>query len=542
MKIEELHNDSWKNFLNQYFEYPELKMSIDASRVQWTKEFLDGDVPHGKIQNALKEMISLESGEIANRDEGRMVGHYWLRNSELAPTPEIRSDIDTAIRRVEKISESILSGEVAGSGGIFKNYILIGIGGSALGPQLVSKALRECGSRGLNPYFFDNTDPDGIGVILSKLEKELGQTVCIVISKSGSTKETRNGMLEARAIYEMQGLNWSKHAIAVTCEGSSLDRLADEEGWLDRLPMWDWVGGRTSVFSCVGLLPAALEGISIRSFLDGARSSDHVTRNEDPQRNPAAILAQVWHFEGSGKGLKDMVILPYRDRLELFSKYLQQLVMESIGKEKDRDDQIVHQGISVFGNKGSTDQHAYVQQLREGLSNFFVTFIETLKDPEKSDLFVEPDVTSGDYLNGFYLGTREALFEKNRDSVTITLEKLTPFTLGSLIALYERTVGLYASLINVNAYHQPGVEAGKKAAERVIKIQLGILEILRRSPGTKFNLSEIAEKLDIEGVSLELVYKIVERMSVNAIHCVQKDDSVGNAGIEERKYYSSRKL
>ena len=94
----------------------------------------------------------------------------------------------------------------------------------------------------------------------------------------------------------------------------------------------------------------------------------------------------------------------------------------------------------------------------------------------------------------------------------------------------------------MNAYHQPGVEAGKKAAERVIKIQLGILEILRRSPGTKFNLSEIAEKLDIEGVSLELVYKIVERMSVNAIHCVQKDDSVGNAGIEERKYYSSRKL
>ena len=275
--------------------------------------------------------------------------------------------------------------------------------------------------------------------------------------------------------------------------------------------------------------------------MEGACASDQVTRNQDPMKNPAALLAQVWYFEGSGKGLKDMVILPYRDRLELFSKYLQQLVMESVGKEKDRDDQIVHQGISVFGNKGSTDQHAYVQQLREGLSNFFVTFIETLKDPEKGDLFVDPDVTSGDYLNGFYLGTREALYEKNRDSVTITLDELTPFTLGSLIAMYERTVGFYASLINVNAYHQPGVEAGKKAAERVIKIQLAILELLRKSPDKKHTVGEIAEKLNIEAVSLELVFKIIERLSKNPIHCVQKQDLAGNIRIENRKYYSSKK-
>src|SRR5204862_3484587 len=113
--------------------------------------------------------------------------------------------------------------------------------------------------------------------------------------------------------------------------------------------------------------------------------------------NPAALLALMWHHAGKGRGLKDMVILPYKDRLELFSKYLQQLVMESLGKEKDLDGKVVNQGIAVYGNKGSTDQHAYVQQLRDGIHNFFVTFVEVLQDRDVESLLVEPQVTSGDY-------------------------------------------------------------------------------------------------------------------------------------------------
>ena len=157
-----------------------------------------------------------------------------------------------------------------------------------------------------------------------------------------------------------------------------------------------------------------------------------------------------------------MVVLPYKDRLELFSKYLQQLLMESLGKERDRDGKVVNQGITVFGNKGSTDQHAYVQQLREGLSNFFVVFIEVLRDRNAPSLFVEPNVTSGDYLSGFLQGTRQALYENGRESMTITVPEVSAFVIGVLIALFERAVGLYAELVNVNAYHQPGVEAGKK--------------------------------------------------------------------------------
>ena len=135
-----------------------------------------------------------------------------------------------------------------------------------------------------------------------------------------------------------------------------------------------------------------------------------------------------------------MVILPYKDRLEFFSRYLQQLVMESLGKEKDLDGKIVHQGIAVYGNKGSTDQHAYVQQLREGVNNFFVVFIEVLKDRSGSSLEVDPGVTSGDYLSGFLQGTRRALHENGRESITITLEEMGPATIGKLIALFERAV------------------------------------------------------------------------------------------------------
>jgi glucose-6-phosphate isomerase len=144
--------------------------------------------------------------------------------------------------------------------------------------------------------------------------------------------------------------------------------------------MFDWVGGRTSELSAVGLLPAALQGVDIQAMLDGAAAMDAATRTHDTLKNPAALLALMWFHATGGKGQKDMVVLPYKDRLLLFSRYLQQLVMESLGKRLDLDGKRVDQGINVFGNKGSTDQHAYVQQLRDGVNNFFITFIRVLKD------------------------------------------------------------------------------------------------------------------------------------------------------------------
>jgi glucose-6-phosphate isomerase len=209
-----------------------------------------------------------------------------------------------------------------------------------------------------------------------------------------------------------------------------------------------------------------------------------------------------------------MVILPYKDRLLLFSRYLQQLVMESLGKEFDLQGKIVNQGIAVYGNKGSTDQHAYVQQLREGVNNFFVTFIEILKDRANSAaaMQVEPGVTTGDYLLGFYLGTRDALSEKDRHSVTVTVNELNARTLGLMIALYERAVGFYATLVGINAYHQPGVEAGKKAATGVIALQGKLVAVLKASPGKPFTAEAAAQAA---GGDAELAFKILEHLAAN---------------------------
>src|ERR1700690_4204660 len=261
--------------------------------------------------------------------------------------------------------------------------------------------------------------------VLAAIGNDLNRTLSIVISKSGGTKETRNGMLIAKAAYEQAGLDFGSHAIATTMMGSDLDKYATQNKWLARFPMWDWVGGRTSELSAVGLLPAALQGIDITNLLLGACDIDSRTRTTNVKGNPAMQLALAWFASGNGKGTKNMVILPYKDRLELFSKYLQQLVMESLGKELDLNRSIVNQGITVFGNKGSTDQHSYIQQLRDGLDDFFVTFIEVLNDGKNSGLMVEDKVTAGDFLHGFYLGTRQALAERGRESLTITVNDVS---------------------------------------------------------------------------------------------------------------------
>jgi glucose-6-phosphate isomerase len=393
----------------------------------------------------------------------------------------------------------------------FEELLVIGIGGSALGPQFVADALGRQDDR-LRPRFLDNTDPDGIDRVLGAAPLE--RTLTVVISKSGGTPETRNGMLEAQEAYRARGLDFGPHAVAVTEQGSPLDGVAVAARFLERFPMWDWVGGRTSLLSAVGLLPAALQGIEIDELLEGAACMDRATRAREVERNPAALLALAWHHAGEGRGRKDMVVLPYKDRLALFSRYLQQLVMESLGKEKDLDGRVVHQGLAVYGNKGSTDQHAYVQQLRDGLPNFFVTFIEVLRDREGRELEVEPGITSGDYLHGLLLGTRRALHDNGRPSLTLSLNDLSPRSIGALIALYERAVGLYAVLINVNAYHQPGVEAGKRAAAAVLALQRKLLEALGPRGSAGATCEELARAAGAPE-EVETAFAILERLAAN---------------------------
>lgn len=505
-------SNSWDRFQQYFVRYDDLGFSIDVSRMAFGGDFIAS--MSAKIEKAISDMRALEGGSVANPDEKRQVGHYWLRNAGMAPTPEIRGQIIEALGRALQFAEDIHRGEIkAPNGRRFTRLLVVGIGGSALGPQLVAHALTPVRPP-LEIDFLDNTDPDGIDRTLERIGAEISTTLTLVISKSGATKETRNGMIEAETVYKKRGLEFAKHAVAITGKDSELDKVAVAGGWLARFPMWDWVGGRTSLMSAVGTVAAALQGVDVRAFLAGAAAMDEKTRSLPADQNAGMLLALMWHHAGGGRGAKDMVVLPYKDRLVLFSKYLQQLVMESLGKERDLDQKVVNQGIAVYGNKGSTDQHAYVQQLRDGVNNFFVTFIEVQRDRERPGAEVEAGFTSGDYLQGFLRGTRKALSDKGRESITISISELDAFHLGALIALFERAVGFYASLVNVNAYHQPGVEAGKKAAGDFLDALSRVAAALPVEPGA--TVAEVAAK---SGADPEDVFHLLNHLAANGRAC-----------------------
>src|SRR5437588_248526 len=404
----------WQRFQQYFLRYDDLGFSIDISRMKFPEGYFDQMRP--KIDKAFAAMRDLEAGGTANRDENRMVGHYWLRNPKLAPNATLRTEIETTNARIKQFAADVHSGKIKGGRGQkFQHVLSIGIGGLALSPYFIQHAL-------------------------GKSEKQL-----------------------------------------------DIDVITDNDpNGFDR------------------------EGFEIDNFLAGATAMDERTRANDFRQNAAMLLALMWFYIGNGRGEKDMVVLPYKDRLLLFSRYLQQLVMESLGKEKDLDGKTVNQGIAVYGNKGSTDQHAYVQQLRDGVLNFFLTFIEVAKDRNRAAFEVEDGVTSGDYLHGFLRGTRAALYENERESITVSIPEANAFNIGASIALYERAVGFYGTLVNINAYHQPGVEAGKKAATRLLQLQHDVREKL--SGGTGKTAEEIARAIDADP---EDVFHVLQHLASN---------------------------
>ena len=332
------------------------------------------------------------------------------------------------------------------------------------------------------------------------------------VSKSGGTQETFNNLTALENIYAAAGLNYADYACAITMEASKLDKHAKDANWMKVFPMAESIGGRTSETSIVGHVPAALTGIDFRMFLEGACRMDTWTRNSSYKDNPAAMLAAMWYIAGEGKGNRNMVIVPYSDRLVLLSRYLQQLVMESLGKELDLDGNTVHQGLNVFGNKGGTDAHAFIQQLNDGRNDFFATFIEVLHDADKVDL--DNGRTMGDYLHGFLYGLAAALEARKRPVITMEITTVSPANLGSLIALYERAVAIYAEFININAFHQPGVQAYKLAAKDVLALRGKVLAALQGKSGFSGSGKEFAELAGTPDKAVE-VASILDKAALN---------------------------
>jgi len=486
------------------------------------------------LASACWEMRDIEKGDKINVDEGREVGHYWLRYLDGAPPGARRVVIDAvadnnrAIDDIRDFHEGVFKGN-------FDKILWIGIGGSGLGPQMLYDVLRKPGAKP-TMFFFDNTDPDGFQRTLEEIRLEEGgleQTLTVVVSKGGSTPETANGMLVAEEAYAEDGVSFEKHAVAITQEGSKLHKKGAD--WLRRFPLWRWVGGRTSLFSPVGILPATLLGFNVDELRAGAAEMDEAaigksvrdkeTRNSREFNTNAALqLAATWYNTVETRGLRTMVVLPYCDRLATLSKYLQYLIMESLGKNG--------KGITVFGNKGSTDQHSYVQQLREGYADFFATFIQVMDPGVDYVLDAETGVTAGDYLAAFQEGTAQALSDAGRPSMRLTIQKLDERSLGALVALFERVVGYYGALLGINSYHQPGVEAGKKAAGTILALQTRLIELLQKEQGDAISAKCLAKETK---TTASAVFEILDRLFRRGRYGLEAD-TTGAEGIADVQF------
>ena len=292
--------------------------------------------------------------------------------------------------------------------------------------------------------------------------------------KSGGTTETRNGMLVAADAYKRSRarLRQARRRRHRRRARSSTSRR-EQEGWLARFPMWDWVGGRTSELSAVGLVPAALQGIDIDAHARRRRGDATRPRaRTTPRKNPAALLALMWYLRHRRQGRRrTWSSCPTRIGCCSSAATSSSSSWSRSASELDLDGKRVNQGIAVYGNKGSTDQHAYVQQLRDGVNNFFVTFVAVLEDGGDARSRSSRR-HAGDYLHGFLLGTREALYENDRAvDDDHRPARRRPDGRRAHRALRARRRASTRRSSNINAYHQPGVEAGKKAAAAVLELQ-----------------------------------------------------------------------
>jgi glucose-6-phosphate isomerase len=358
------------------------------------------------------------------------------------------------------------------------DVIVLGIGGSSLGTRALLEAL--CAPQHLRArkhgepprlHLPDNSDPWLLSHLLQALEPRT--TAALVVSKSGGTVETAAQMLIVRAWLEravgQDGLRSRVCAITDPDQGT-LRSLATREGWL-HLPIPNNVGGRFSVLSAVGLLPASLLGIDCVALLDGASSMVDRCANPALRDNPAGILAALHYLHHLQKGRPIHVMMPYADRLRAFSAWFVQLWAESLGKRHDRSGAVVETGPTPLPAIGATDQHAQMQLFMEGPRDKLVTFIGVeqceldLRIPrtDGTDAYLA-GATLGQLLEAERKGTTEALASDGRPSISVQVERLDASALGGLFLLYEAATALAGELYGINAFDQPGVELGKRLA------------------------------------------------------------------------------
>ncbi len=391
--------------------------------------------------------------------------------------------------------------------GRFDDMVVLGIGGSSLGGFALLKALKhpywndlDAEKRGGRPrfHFVENVDSDQIAGLLDILN--LKRTLILVISKSGTTAETMSAfMLMKQKLDEAVGPQQaSRQIVAITDKEAGILRpLAEKEGY-QTFEVPDDVGGRFSVFSAVGLVPAALCGVDVDAMQQGIRDLDKVLQNPDIRKNPAAqnALIQFLYYQ---KGKPISVFMPYSNALSAVSDWYVQLWAESLGKQTDLDGKTVHAGPTPVRAVGVTDQHSQVQLFKEGPHDKVITFVEVAKPRQSVTI---PDVFEGleslDYLTGQtfealmgaeFEATRASLTKSGRPNVTLTLPQVDAYHFAQLLYLLEVQTALAGWLLNIDPFDQPGVEWAKKATKALMG-QPGLENLVREVRGGQDSQAE----------------------------------------------------
>ncbi|RDY59618.1 glucose-6-phosphate isomerase [Flagellimonas nanhaiensis] len=517
-KINPTKTQSWKNLLDHYEQNQNKHLrdlfATDPTRgerfsIQW-KEFLVDYSKNIITDETLALLVNLANevglkdaissyfqGDLINQTEGRAVLHTALRSKSaeevLVDGKNVVKEVQEVKQKIKSFSDSVISGTKKGyTGKPFTDIVNIGIGGSDLGPVMVTEALKFYKNH-LKVHFVSNVDGDHVQEVLKELDPET--TLFIIVSKSFTTQETLSNALTIKKWFlkEASEEHIAAHFVAVSTNLSKIDEFGISQE--NVFPMWDWVGGRFSLWSAVGLSIALAIGYqNFDDLLSGAHEMDVHFKETDFEENIPVVLALLSVWYNNFYGAETEAIIPYSQYLHRFAAYLQQGIMESNGKSMDREGNRANYqtGTIIWGEPGTNSQHAFFQLIHQGtklIPSDFIGFRKSLHgdvdhhNKLMANFFAQTEALMNgknaeevkEELMGQNLSKEDLdsilpykIFEGNKPTNTILVEKLTPKNLGALVAMYEHKIFVQGIIWNIFSYDQWGVELGKQLAKNIL--------------------------------------------------------------------------
>lgn len=470
---------------------------VDYSKNRISQETMDLLLQLANEMNLKENIQKYFEGDIINETEGRAVLHTALREKENAEIhvdgKNIIPEIYEVKQKIKQFSEAIISGSKKGhTGKAFTDIVNIGIGGSDLGPAMVTEALKHYENH-LNIHFVSNVDGDHVQEVIKKLNPET--TLFVIVSKTFTTQETLSNAMTIRKWFLSHASEdaVAKHFVAVSTNLEKINEfgIASENVF----PMWNWVGGRFSLWSAVGLSISLATGYdNFDKLLTGAHDMDEHFKTASFDQNIPVVLALLSIWYNNFYGAESEAIIPYTQYLHRFAAYLQQGIMESNGKSVDRKGNRVNYetGTLIWGEPGTNSQHAFFQLIHQGTKLIpadFIGYVHSLNNNEDhheklmANFFAQTEAllngkTKEEVVSELTTAGMEAsqiekllpykIFEGNKPTNTILIDKLTPESLGVLIALYEHKIFVQGVIWNIFSYDQWGVELGKQLANKIL--------------------------------------------------------------------------